>query len=422
MTPENHRWTPGGEPPRIRPHSLARHRVIDAYLRRYVEVLTQDPRIPEFRLTLVDGFSGGGVYRDWQTGERRNGSPLIMLNAMRDAAADAQKDRQKSFNLDVEYFFIEKAFDAFSVLQTTLDESEFHALLGQKAHLLQGVFVDHLPAILERIKERGRGKRAIFVLDQFGYTDVPMPQIRRIFQEIDNPEVILTFATDAMINYLSENEKTQKILERVGLTISPSDIANRKLMRDWRRAIQLLLHEEIHQKSGARFYTPFFIRSPDEHRDFWLIHLSGNAKARDVMVTQHWAEKTSFAHYGGSGLKMLGYDPNEDFSVTRQAMLPGFYFDDTALASSHESLMEQLPERIFSHGSGIPFGEFFAGITNETPVTSEIIKDVLEELTLKGWLKVESRNGTRRKKRVQHRTDVIMPVKQRQLYLPGADI
>lgn len=61
MARDNHQWIPGAEPPEIRPHSQAKHRVIDAYLRRYVEVLTGDVRIPEFYLTLVDGFSGGGI-------------------------------------------------------------------------------------------------------------------------------------------------------------------------------------------------------------------------------------------------------------------------------------------------------------------------------------------------------------------------
>jgi three-Cys-motif partner protein len=275
MPRENHKWVPGEEPPKIRPHSLAKHRVIDAYLRRYVDVLTQNRRIPEFRLTLVDGFSGGGVYRDWKTGERQPGSPMIMLEAMRDAAIAAQEKRSKEFNLDVEYFFIEKKPTFFSYLESTLRESEFQTFLGQQVHLLRGNFVEQLPAILQQIRQRGRGERAILLLDQFGYKDVPMPEIRRIFSELKNAEVILTFATDAMINYLSESEVTQKILGRIGLELTADQITIRKQMREWRQAIQLLLHGEIQQKSGAKFYTPFFIRSPDEHRDFWLIHLSG---------------------------------------------------------------------------------------------------------------------------------------------------
>lgn len=48
-----------------------------------------------------------------------------MLQAMEDAATCAQQKRSKEFNLDVEYFFIEKSPDAFAYLETTVRDSEF---------------------------------------------------------------------------------------------------------------------------------------------------------------------------------------------------------------------------------------------------------------------------------------------------------
>src|SRR5438105_2391047 len=55
MADDHHKWQIGSELPLIRPHSLAKHRVIEQYLIRYVDVLTANPRMPEFCLTLVDG-------------------------------------------------------------------------------------------------------------------------------------------------------------------------------------------------------------------------------------------------------------------------------------------------------------------------------------------------------------------------------
>src|SRR6185369_17054559 len=101
MSDEHHSWDIGSPPPPILSHSLAKHRVIEQYLRLYIEVLTANLRIREFRLTLVDGFAGGGLYQDARTREARDGSPLLMLKAMRDAAASAQAKRSKPFNLDV---------------------------------------------------------------------------------------------------------------------------------------------------------------------------------------------------------------------------------------------------------------------------------------------------------------------------------
>src|SRR5438552_4194135 len=108
MTSDCHSWSIGKDPPLIRPHSLAKHRVLKSYLERYVAVLTSNPRSEQLRLTLIDGFAGGGIYLDSRSKEERPGSPLIMLEAMQSAAVAAQQARSKDFHLDVEYFFIEK--------------------------------------------------------------------------------------------------------------------------------------------------------------------------------------------------------------------------------------------------------------------------------------------------------------------------
>jgi three-Cys-motif partner protein len=93
MRHEHHSWRLGNDPPLIRPHSQAKHRVLRLYLERYVSVLTARIQQDSFRLTLVDGFAGGGRYLDSRTKEERSGSPLIMLEAMEQAAEDAQKIR-----------------------------------------------------------------------------------------------------------------------------------------------------------------------------------------------------------------------------------------------------------------------------------------------------------------------------------------
>ena len=67
MTHEHHHWRIGEDPPLIRPHSLAKHRVLQAYLESYVATLTKNPRQDRLRLTLVDGFAGGGRYLDQGT-------------------------------------------------------------------------------------------------------------------------------------------------------------------------------------------------------------------------------------------------------------------------------------------------------------------------------------------------------------------
>ncbi len=418
MGREHHDWQIGQPPPLIRPHSLAKHRVFRAYLERYVSVLTANPRQEQFRLTLIDGFAGGGRYLDCRTKEDRPGSPLIMLEAMDKAAEEAQKIRSKPFHLDVQYIFVEKDAEALGYLRSVLVESPYSKLIDDRIHLIHGEFTAKVPEITKFVQQRGRADRAIFMLDQFGYSDVPLPTIRDILSTLDNAEVILTFATDFLIDYLSTNEQTQTILQNVGIELPSKEIATAKEARDWRRTIQFALHREIPERTGAKFYTPFFIRSSDAHRDFWLIHLSGHFRARDVMVGLHWKESTSFAHYGRSGLRMLGYDQQHDAEWTHQRMLPGFFFDETALASSQEELTEQLPERVFEFRDGIVFNDLFSTLTNECPVTADIMKGVLSELAKSGVIQVRDKTGTQtRRAGIQHGTDIIIPSRQKRLFV-----
>ncbi|MFV0445106.1 MAG: hypothetical protein ACK5Q5_16140 [Planctomycetaceae bacterium] len=98
-------------------------------------------------------------------------------------------------------------------------------------------------------------------------------------------------------------------------------------------------------------------------------------------------------------------------------MLPGFYFDETALVSSQEELMAQLPERLFAHRDGIEFNNLFAKLTNECPVTAKIMQGVLADLMREGVLQVRDRTGTKtRRSGIQHGSDILIPSRQKRLF------
>ena len=92
----------------------------------------------------------------------------------------------------------------------------------------------------------------------------------------------------------------------------------------WRYLIQHGLYRHIQDRTGSRFYTPFFIHSVEAHRSYWLLHLSNHREARDEMGKLHWRLNNHFQHHGGAGFHALGFDPSKDL---RQGLLT-FMFDD----------------------------------------------------------------------------------------------
>ena len=70
-------WHPNEPPPQIEPHSKAKLDVLRRYIQEYFNRLNVYPQREEFRLDLIDGFAGGGTFRDGNT--ELSGTPLVML-------------------------------------------------------------------------------------------------------------------------------------------------------------------------------------------------------------------------------------------------------------------------------------------------------------------------------------------------------
>ena len=77
----HYEWNKG--PALLDDHSLTKHAVLVEYLKRYFEQRTLNARGRDrFRITLVDGFCGGGEYVLKSSGKLVDGSPLRILTAV----------------------------------------------------------------------------------------------------------------------------------------------------------------------------------------------------------------------------------------------------------------------------------------------------------------------------------------------------
>src|SRR5216683_6869671 len=70
-------WKLGQQLPVLGAHSVAKHDIFEQYLGIYIERLTRTPSQTMLNLTIVDGFSGGGLYRPGSS--EVDGSPLRLL-------------------------------------------------------------------------------------------------------------------------------------------------------------------------------------------------------------------------------------------------------------------------------------------------------------------------------------------------------
>lgn len=421
MARKPYNWKNG--PDVIQPHSIAKHRILQAYLAAYFQTLVSSPNQEVLRLTLVDGFAGGGLYVHSDTRELVKGSPFICLDATKEAEFLINKDRRKPVKLDVSYFFIEADRHAHQHLDKVLRDEGYGSALNNTIYLRYAKFQDESDGIIQFIKQKSpRNGRSIFVLDQYGYKDVPTGLIQKIFRNLPSAEVILTFGVDSFLNFASDKGLTRELLDEIGM---PDVLQDRTIdeikssERDWRLFIQSSLYQNLVARCGAKHYTPFFIRNRKGHGDYWLIHLSQHHRARDVMTEVHWKNNNYFIHYGGPGLhmfQMVGYDPSHD-SASRGQFELGFEFDDVARDVSIATLMEQIPHLIYSHDDGMGFGELFATTCNESPASADIYRGAVGKLIEHKIVEVVSHDGVRRHSAQRIKpSDQIMPPDQRRLF------
>lgn len=401
MTRSPYQWPTDGKPAVIKQHSIAKHDVLRTYLIDYIQTLVASPQQEELRLTLVDGFAGGGIYVHDTTRQTVYGSPFAFLRSAEEAAEILNRGRQKPLQMNIDYFFVEIDGNAHASLRRTLAEQGYGPRIGQDIHLFNSSFESQVAQILQFIaKKSPRSGRSIFMLDQYGYAEVPTAQIRGIFQTLPAAEVLLTFNVDSFLTYASDSAATKQILTDIGIpdvlrgrTIE--DIKRNK--KDWRLYIQSCLYRSLVEACGARYYTLFFIRTTG-HGDYWLVHLSQHPRARDVMARVHWSKNNHFIHYGGAGIDMfrvLGYSADRDRNFTGQDAF-GFCFDDLAGESSISTLMSQLPQLIYAHEDGLSFGELFATTCNLSPADSTHYKGALERLVQHKEIVIVSQDGERR--------------------------
>lgn len=421
MARKPYNWKNG--PDVIQPHSIAKHRILQAYLAAYFQTLVSSPNQDVLRLTLVDGFAGGGLYVHSDTRQLVKGSPFICLDATKEAEFLINKDRRKPVKLDVSYFFVEADRHAHQHLDKVLRDEGYGSALNNTIYLRHAKFQDESDGIIQFIKQKSpRNGRSIFVLDQYGYKDVPTGLIQKIFRNLPSAEIILTFGVDSFLNFASDKGLSRVLLDEIGL---PDVLQGRTFdeikssERDWRLFIQSSLYRNLVTRCGAKHYTPFFIRNKKGHGDYWLIHLSQHHRARDVMTEVHWENNNYFIHYGGAGLdmfQMVGYDPEHDSARKGQFEL-GFEFDDDARNASVAALMEQIPNLIYSHDEGMGFGELFATTCNESPASADIYRGAVSKLVEHKIVEVISHDGTRRRSAQRIRpSDQIVPPGQRRLF------
>lgn len=425
---EKYKWDlAAGLYPPIDPHSKIKHKIIQDYIRSYITVVMSNQMIPKIGISIVDGFCGGGVYRDFGLPDHY-GSPIIALESVRETVAEINVQRKMPRDVLTQNFFIDIKKQNIEYLKAVLHTRGYASRIEKDIHPITSSFTSSLPAVIKKIKDFGRGERALFLLDQYAYKDVPFSSIRTIFNSLKSAEVLLTFNVDTLIDYISDRNENRRALQNIDLEkYIPWDklkLFKVTIHHEWQHLIQRFLAEGILKESGAEFMTVFFITpSGPNPRSYWFIHLAKSYKANAVMKEIHWKYGNHFSHSMTPSL-FVGYDANRDIELTDQMDL-GFgqnhNFDGVTSKRIENELSVHLPRKIYDQPQQT-FSDMMKGMANYTMADENIVKLSLAGPIANGDIEVFDKDGrTRRRKGSSIKaSDIIIPAPQRSMiFIPS---
>ena len=354
-------WGPDNPTPQLEEHSKAKLTVFRKYLAAYFDRLNKNPYKDKFKLSLVDGFCGGGMFLHGK--ELVSGTPLIMLEESEKAKDRLTSTRAKDFELDCKYYFVDATKAHTECLRKTLSDNGYQ-IAESKIVIANDRFENVVENIINDISARQpKSGRAIFLLDQTGFNQVHLEIVAQIFRSLPAAEVILTFAADALVNHLAVTPALIKAIAPLALKASHLRHLLEQKMEGGRALVQRTLRDHIRTITGATYDTPFFIRPEKSRRTLWFLHLSRHLVARDEMLHQHWDIPHTFEHLGTGDFDMLGWDAILD-SVTPAL----FQFQELDRKKMQTRLLETMMPELY-------------GTISEVPITVDGMRNLLANRT-----------------------------------------
>lgn len=395
--------------PPLKAHSVAKLDVLRSYIEDYIVILcTGNPGQDRFRLTLVDGFAGGGIYDDGAVG-----SPLVLLEAVKVAEFRVNQSRTKPLTIDCHFYFVESDAAAAECLEHQLKHRGCGNLLGESIFLIRSEFESAHSRIVSESQQRFSrgGSRVIFFLDQCGYTDAPPPLLRSISEKLNwKAEFIINLAIDWLTVYVRDEPTFRKVFPSLGLghVLPVENVldAVKNPAFDAQYVVESLVGPAFKEVSGSPFFSPFYIQAPQSNRGYWLVHLAPQSRARTAMLDVYWRVANGCRHFGHTGLDMLSFKPD----ANPDGYLAGLEFGETTKTSVLDSLVQDFARSIRDmHSTGITYREFLDAYCNRMMANDDMVRTALVRLMQAGEIDVVGEKGGGKRVDTVAADDIIKP-------------
>lgn len=274
---------PKGRTWSIKPHTKAKHLILQKYLQAWFPILASRNR----RIVYYDGFAGPGVY---SSGEE--GSPLIALNT-------AKKHSYK-LNAELVFIFVEGDEERAKHLDKIIEIEKKTLPKNFRCEVITEKFETALRGVLDDLDEEGLGIAPTFAfIDPFGIKGLPFSLVERLLGN-DKCEVLITFMDSTIERFVSE--LPEQINELIGNS-SASDIIIESPGNRIAKARELYYNS---LKGAARFVRFFEMKNKNNRTIYCLFFATNHSLGHKKMKEAMWkADESGFFSFSDAT------DPNQ---------------------------------------------------------------------------------------------------------------
>jgi three-Cys-motif partner protein len=289
------------------PHTLAKHRLLQAYLAAWLPTLLHGGYD---RVTYAEGFAGPGIYRGGEPG-----SPVAALRAF------LGQRRLLAGGRTVDMVLAEKDHRRMTELRRQMGRALTEAPVAPAGISVEYVCGDHAKVLLPALERIGAMRRPVFAfLDSYGGPDVPLDVARRI-GGAPASEVLVTFGTSFFIRFC-EVEGHQAEGDRVFGGPQWRQVA--KLAPREKKPFLVATYRRSLRQAGFRFVLSFEMldeQGHDLHLVFGTTHRAGLEKMKDAMWAIDPIGGVRFRDPRDPSQGMLDFTINPDFGPLRRSLL-----------------------------------------------------------------------------------------------------
>lgn len=369
--------------PIVEPHTKVKHLILEDYIKDWVVTICSNNRLNTGTLTIIDGFCGGGIYKD-DSNIKWEGSPFRLIRSVENGLREVKEKRSKpNFNLDIKFIFIDSEKEHIESLKQSVANSDLAPFIN-KCEFIVGEFSEKLDFCLSEITTR-KGN-SFFFIDPFGYTQFKMNDIRKIMI-LPKTEILLTFMLDFIRRFLSSRKESLASFDNNLEANDYFNLANIDSIDSiWEQAY---LREEtlrlFRNKTNVKYLYTFGMLPNKTLVKYYLIHFANKITAQKVIKDTLWVhnsiDHSCMFEYGIYG---FGFRTPDSFEKN----LTIFNIEENNKKKCIRDLEESILPSVHSSENGLSFEMILEQTIQFNPASSDLYNESIVKLREENEIKV----------------------------------